>query len=135
MTKPKGDVFSNEQLSLFHELKQKKRRSQRVVTGLKDRRGREFAGDEEICDGFAEYYSRHFERLQADSDCVNSLVQPLQEEASGEDMSSLDLPITECEMIAALRKGAINKAPGVDGVGCLLQTVLGHNQTGINGTD
>ena len=112
-----GDVFRNEQLSLFHVLKQKKRRSQRVVAGLKDGRGREFSGDKVICDGFAEYYSRHFEGLQADPDCVNRLVQQLQAEASGEDMSSLDLPITESEMIAALRKGAINKAPGVDGVG------------------
>jgi hypothetical protein len=97
-------------------LRQKKRRAQRRVTVLKTDRD-EISNDREICDVFADHYERHFDRLYADPDSVDSFVKGIQEEAGERDLSCLDQPITEDELYIAVKKGDLNKAPGIDGVG------------------
>jgi hypothetical protein len=112
-----GDLLRDEQLSLFHLLRQKKRRAQRRVTILKTDRDEEISNDREICDVFADHYARHFDSLHADPDSVDSFVKGIQEEAGERDLSCLDQPITEDELYTAVKKGDLNKAPGIDGVG------------------
>jgi hypothetical protein len=112
-----GDLFRDEQLSLFYLVRQKKRRAQRRVTVLKTDRDVEMSNDSEICDAFADHYERHFDRLHSDPDRVARVVGEIREKASGPDLSCLDQPITENELFTAVRKGALNKAPGIDGVG------------------
>jgi hypothetical protein len=113
-----GDVFPDERLSMFHLLRQRKRHRQKVVQRLQDEDGVERTDDHEICEGFATYYAQHFDSLNADPECVARLVQELRAGTGVEqERGHMDLPITESELFDALRKGAPNKAPGVDGVG------------------
>jgi predicted esterase YcpF (UPF0227 family) len=102
-----GDLLRGEHLSLFHLLRQKKRRAQRRVTVLKTDRD-QISNDREICDVFAEQYERHFDRLHSDPDSVDRFVGVIQEEAGERYFSCLDRPITEDKLFTAVKKGDLN---------------------------
>jgi hypothetical protein len=65
----------------------------------------------EICNSLADYLSQQYGLIDSDA------IRVIQSEGRFEQVEHLDHPTTESKLLAAIKKCALNRAPGVDGLG------------------
>jgi hypothetical protein len=112
----KGDDMPEETAKLYHLLQHKRRQETRHVPEVCDQQGRVHSEDVAICSSFAEYFSRQYGPIPSESESTECLIKDLQEEGPLPDVEPFDTPITDSELMAAVKKGARKKAPGHDGL-------------------
>jgi hypothetical protein len=111
------DTLTDELPSLFHLIKQKKRREKRTITAIQDGRGEVVTDTAAICTVFETFVQKKYEQIDFDSKSTQQMVRVIQSVESPPYAEQLEKPITEDELFAAIGKGATNKVRGVDGLG------------------
>jgi hypothetical protein len=112
------DKLQGEPPSLFHVLKQNRRREARTINSVQDRHGAVFTSTSDICVAFANHFLQTYAPIPSDNVCTEFLARLIRPDDIPSYEAHLDFPITADELRAALRKGERSKTPGVDGI-CL----------------
>jgi hypothetical protein len=109
-------TLSDEPPSLFHLIKQKKRREKRTITAIQDGRGEVVTDTAAICTVFETFLQKKYEHIDSDTESIQQIVRVIQSVESPPYAEQLEKRITEDELIAVIRKRATNKALVVDGI-------------------
>jgi hypothetical protein len=78
------DTLNDEQPSLFHLIKQKKRYENRTITEIYDGQGNVVTDAREICNSFADYYCQQHDQIISDAESTKQLLQVIQSEEPNE---------------------------------------------------
>jgi hypothetical protein len=68
-------VFNNERASIYHIVKQKKRRKQRTITKILDQAGRTQTTEKGIVQVIQDFPRNKFEPIRVDNECVRRMVE------------------------------------------------------------
>jgi hypothetical protein len=85
---------------------------------IQDQQGNVFTSTSNICDTFETYLRQTYAQIASDSECTEQLIRVIRSADTPSYADHLEKSITADEHYAALRNGALNKVPGVDGL-CL----------------
>jgi hypothetical protein len=111
------DKLDDEPQSLFHPIKQKKRCEKRTITAIQGSKGEIVTDPAAIFTVFETFLQNKYEHIEFDSESKPDIVRAIQSVERPSYAEQLEKPITEEELLGAIRKGSTNKAPGVDGFG------------------
>jgi len=110
------DLFEGENPSLFHVLRILRRRENRDIRQVTDEHGYTHSTFRDIAAAFVTHLSRKYQPTAVDEtalDTPGNFLHPVCQTAYTE---QLEQPITNDELLAALRAGARRKSPGIDGL-------------------
>jgi hypothetical protein len=109
--------INEEEPTIYHIIKAKKKRQKaRIITHIIDKHGMEQTNTYEILRTFTEYMRNKFEQIPINETSFREIVKQSQSHTTTEENEDLENPITENELLQAIRKGKPNKAPGCDGI-------------------
>jgi hypothetical protein len=111
------DTIQDEQSSLFHIIKQNQRREARTISAIQDTQGHEVTSAPDICNLFEKHLRKKYEQIATDDKCNEQMINVVKSRNTNKYTEHLEKPITAEELLMAIRKGAPNKSPGVDGLG------------------
>ena len=109
------DLLEGEEPSLFQVLRILKRRESRDIRQLTDEHGNTLSTFRDIAANFVTQLTRKYQHIPVDETALATLqnFHPVCQMAYAE---QLQQPITNDELLAALRAGARRKSPGIDGL-------------------
>ena len=110
------DHLAGEQPSLYHVLKQRRRKQRSHIDRIRDGEGIEHTTSREILKVFTDELGKKLEASQADRVAIQTSLGEVGGRIPPEENASLKLPITTEELRLAVMGGKRNKAPGLDGI-------------------
>ena len=120
----KQDKIEDEEPSLFHILKRRKRCKAREIRKIQDLQGNMYTQPQDIIDTFMTHLTQKYEHIDVDENSIAIMEAAIPQICPSVYAQQLETPITYEEIITALKAGARQKAPGIDGIGLEFYT---HN--------
>ena len=113
---PPPDLYQNEQMSLFHLIKRRKRREQRTITHIMGPNGEIQISMKGILNTFSDCLRRKYAPIHVDDGCIGRMATAGHQRLPEAWKVTLDRPLTTDELYRAIHKGGGRKAPGRDGI-------------------
>jgi len=110
------DLFEGEEPSLFHVLRILRRRENRDIRQVTDEHGNTHSTFRDIAATFVTHLRRKYQPIAVDETALDTLRNFLHPVCQTAYTEQLEQPITNDELLAALRAGARRKSPGIDGL-------------------
>ena len=100
----------------FYATLEKKTSKKRVITHLKDERGVEKYGKDDLKDIAMDYYTNLFSVKNSDENIAQKLLQNVEKKLSQEHKGCMDRLVTKEELRVVVMRLKRNKSPGPDGI-------------------
>jgi beta-xylosidase len=110
--------MDDEDHSIYHVLKQQKRREIQAITQIRDTDGIMHKAFKDIAATFVRHLAQKFGPLEVDPHALITVFQHLQPTDPQKYATHLDRPIKMDEVYRAIHAGVRRKTPGLDGI-CL----------------
>jgi hypothetical protein len=110
------DVVEDEDPSIFHIIRARKRQQMRLINNVRDDNGVVHTSSVGIVRTFVGHMKKKFSLIPIQQESYERLAQTIITPVPHEANMALDAPITTDELLRAVKKGKNNKAPGADGV-------------------
>jgi hypothetical protein len=118
------DRIDGEKPTLYNVLQMTRRKEERTIYSLRDAAGEVQTSSSGIARTMTSYLREKYDKIEVD---VQKLVEVLNTPCQKLYAEEVVQPFGKEEIYQAFRAGGQRKAPGVDGIACLLPTHLGCN--------
>jgi len=112
------DRFGEEEPSLHHLIKERKRQVQRTVHMILDKNGSPQTSSLDVLRVFAEHFRSKYDTIPVSGECMKRLMDCNLSKVPDAANLALEEPVTLEEIYQATKTGKPRKAPGYDGI-CL----------------
>jgi hypothetical protein len=109
-------MISEEEPTLFHTIKARKRQEARRIGQVQDPQGKITEDPKEIIEIFVTHMKRKYDAIEVKDNCVAEMVRAIHPISHTDHTESLEWPITSEELHAALKARGCNKSLGSDGI-------------------
>jgi hypothetical protein len=118
MTRDTGeqDSYKKEEPSLFHLLREAKRRKQRTVHQIKIPESGTVHISQEILKAFRNHFTTKYATITIDQDCKQELLKHVTKRMPTGANEAFECPITQGEIQYSIQQEKSRKAPGPDGI-------------------
>jgi hypothetical protein len=112
----KQDKVEDEERSLFHVLKRRKRCRAREIQKSQDHQGNIYTQTQDIVDLLINHLTQKYKQIDVDPNSLTIMEVAIPQTCPSKYVKELEAPITYEEITTALKTGAHHNAPGIDGI-------------------
>jgi hypothetical protein len=110
------DLLEGETPYLYHIIRNNRRRSTQRILQIVDETGQVHTTPDGIAQAFISTFTNKYNKLRSDDNAIANILAAVDNIAPGIHKHTLERPITDTEIEAAMKRSGSRKAPGLDGL-------------------